>query len=182
MKKIIIFVAIIGISLFMFGVVHAEGAVVAKTVALENPLQTVDVSIIIGNIIKGGMGVVGSITLLVFVAGGFMWLTSAGNQEQIKKGSQTMLWATIGLFIIFSSYAILNLVLGGLGATGLGPAPKPQEVGVEGCYCLVEDSAGKVTEEKVLVPALSVREECEKSHSAPVAGTKVSDCGWNTSQ
>jgi len=78
----------------------------------------VDMKVLLGNIIKAGLGIIGSLTLVVFIYGGFLWLISAGNQEQVKKGMQTMLWAVIGIFIIFASYGILTLVLNAIGATG----------------------------------------------------------------
>lgn len=88
------------------------------TVDLKNPLGEgrVDIRTILGDIVAAGMGILGSITLLVFVYGGFLWLTSAGSAEKVKKGSQTMMWAVVGLFLIFGSYAILGLVLEGIGA------------------------------------------------------------------
>lgn len=87
-------------------------------VELENPLGAgrTDIRVILGDIIKYAMGILGSLTLLVFVFGGFLWLTSAGSDERVKKGSQTMLWAVIGIFIIFASYGILTMVLKAIGA------------------------------------------------------------------
>lgn len=67
-----------------------------------------------GNIVKTVMGILGSITLLVFIAGGIMWLTSGGNQDKVQMGSKTMLYAIIGIFVIFASYAILSMVIKGL--------------------------------------------------------------------
>ncbi len=62
------------------------------------------------------MGIMGSLALVVFVYGGFRWLTAAGNSESIEAGTGAMVWATIGIFIIFSSYAILQLVFNAIGA------------------------------------------------------------------
>ena len=61
------------------------------------------------------LAVLGSLTLFVFIQGGFTWLVSAGNAEKVQAGTKTMLYAIIGLFIIFASYAIINTLLGGLG-------------------------------------------------------------------
>jgi hypothetical protein len=47
----------------------------------------------------------------MFVWGGFSWLTSGGNAEKIKKGSQTMIWAAIGVMLVLSSYIILTTYL-----------------------------------------------------------------------
>jgi hypothetical protein len=66
---------------------------------------------IIGTLIRSVLLLIGSVTLLMFVWGGFLWLTSAGNEERVEKGSQTMLWAAIGVFLVFASYLILNTYL-----------------------------------------------------------------------
>lgn len=87
-------------------------------VSLVNPLgEITDVKEIIGNTISIVMGIVGSITFVVFLYGGVLWLTSAGNSEKIQKGLQAMLWAGIGIIVIFSSYAIITLILNTLQAT-----------------------------------------------------------------
>ena len=82
------------------------------TVNLENPIK-VDVenpSTIIGVVIKSFLGVVGGVALVMMVYGGFQWLTAAGNEEKIKSGTQTMLWAAIGLILVFSSYLLVSTV------------------------------------------------------------------------
>lgn len=86
-------------------------------VSLANPLSSVDIPKIIGNAVQAVMGIVGTITLGIFLYAGFLWLTSAGNSEKIQKGLQGMLWAGIGIIVIFSSYAILTLILKTLQAT-----------------------------------------------------------------
>jgi len=80
----------------------------------ENPKGEIDIRLILGGLVEKGLTVLGTLTLLVFVAGGALWLTSAGNADRVKKGSTTMLYAVIGIFVIFSSYAILNTILSGL--------------------------------------------------------------------
>lgn len=84
----------------------------------ENPQGTVDIPVILGQALTSALGIMGSAALLMFVVGGVMWLTSAGNAERVKKGTQTMVWSAIGVLIILSSYAILSLVLKGIGADG----------------------------------------------------------------
>jgi len=56
------------------------------------------------------LGIVGSLALLAFVAGGLMWMLSAGNPEWVTRGKQTILGAVIGLVIVFTSYMIIQLV------------------------------------------------------------------------
>ncbi len=89
-------------------IAHAEG------VTLVNPLGTTDIRVILGYLIQAALGVSGSIALVFFVWGGFLWLTSQGNTEKIKQGRQTLVWATIGLAVIFSAYSLTNAVLSSL--------------------------------------------------------------------
>ncbi|WKZ24864.1 MAG: pilin [Patescibacteria group bacterium] len=65
------------------------------------------------------LGLVGSLTLLMFVYGGFMLLVSAGNTERIQKGKDILLGSIVGLLIVFGSYIFINFVINDLlGAQG----------------------------------------------------------------
>lgn len=87
----------------------------AGTTNLANPLGDIDSpQKLIGKIINAVMGLIGSITLLMFIYGGFTWMTSAGSSEKVKKGKDILIWAAIGLVVIFSSYALVNLVINSL--------------------------------------------------------------------
>ncbi len=81
--------------------------------SLENPIGTgvrgtTDFSSIISIVIKTALSIVGALALLMLVWGGFQWLTSAGNPEKVKSGTQTMVWAIIGVVLVFSSYLLLS--------------------------------------------------------------------------
>lgn len=86
--------------------------VLAQTSVLKSPFGTVpnDPAYLIAAIIQAMLGVVGAVTLLIFIWGGLKMLFSGGNEERIKKGRDTLLWAAIGLAIILSSYSILQYV------------------------------------------------------------------------
>lgn len=89
----------------------------ALSVGLENPIGTTNFTQIFGNAIKIVTGIMGSLALVVFVYGGFLWLTSGGNSDKVQKGSSAMIWAVLGIVVIFASYAIISLVLKGLGVS-----------------------------------------------------------------
>jgi len=110
----------------------------ANTTELKNPLGTlVDPRDIVGNIINAALGLVGSLALLMFIYGGFLWVTSAGNDEKIKKGRDIIMWSALGLALIFASYALLNFILNAITtSTGTGSktmnstgAPSQQSTG-----------------------------------------------------
>lgn len=72
---------------------------------------------LVGTIIKNVMGVVGSIALVIFIYGGLVLMTSAGNSQNVDKGKNIMIWAAVGLAIIFSSYILVKFVFTSLGVS-----------------------------------------------------------------
>ena len=83
---------------------------------LNNPLKNIeDVPTLVGKVINAILGIVGSLALVMFVFGGFTWMLAAGNNEKIKKGKDILVWATVGLVVIFSAYALVKFVFTGLG-------------------------------------------------------------------
>jgi len=70
---------------------------------------------IAGTVIRAVLGVTGTIALVMVIYGGIMWMTSAGNEQRIKTGKDTLVWALIGLAVVFLSYTILKMVFGMFG-------------------------------------------------------------------
>lgn len=85
-----------------------------KVVELQNPLSGTDIPTLIGNVVGKAFGLIGTLAVLAFIYGGFQWLTAAGNEEKVTMGVHVMTYATIGIVVIFSSYAVLNTVITGL--------------------------------------------------------------------
>lgn len=69
-------------------------------------LSSADPRIIASRVINVVLGILGTIaTILVFYAG-FLWMTAAGDDEQIGKAKNIMTAAVIGLVVILASYSI----------------------------------------------------------------------------
>ncbi|MFZ2681690.1 MAG: hypothetical protein WAZ14_01170 [Patescibacteria group bacterium] len=101
-------------SLLALGLVCAPRLVAAQVV-LVNPLgDTSDPRIIVGNVIKAILSVVGSAALLMFVYGGVLWITSFGESKRIERGKTVITWAVLGLALIASAYVLVNAVINGL--------------------------------------------------------------------
>ncbi|MFA6428223.1 MAG: hypothetical protein WCW02_01615 [Candidatus Buchananbacteria bacterium] len=83
---------------------------------LQNPLtgntSPITIEGLATNIINGILGFVGVLAFGMFLYGGFIWLTSAGNADKVKLGMNAMVWAVLGIAAIFLAYAILSTVLG----------------------------------------------------------------------
>lgn len=85
-------------------------------VELPNPFSTrttlnPTIQQIIGGGIKVALGIVGSLALVMFFYGGYLWLISGGSSDKIKKGKETLIWATVGLAIVFGSGVLVRTVI-----------------------------------------------------------------------
>lgn len=83
---------------------------------LYNPLDPtnvgdVTITTIIGRLITSILGITGSIALLMFIYGGFLWLISAGEPDKVKKGKDVMKWAILGLVVIVGAYTIVRAIV-----------------------------------------------------------------------
>lgn len=70
------------------------------------------------NALKLIWGILGSLALVMFVWGGFLWLTARGEEQQIKQGWDTLINAVIGLVIVLGSWVIINTIVLSLTSTG----------------------------------------------------------------
>lgn len=114
MKRFIIFALLLASFALSFSPVLAQSGTVntGGSETLTNPLGDINTpQAFIGKIINSILGVVGSLALLMFVYGGLIWMTSSGNPEKVKKGRDTLVWAAIGLVIIFSAYGLTRFVI-----------------------------------------------------------------------
>jgi type IV secretion system pilin len=97
----------------------AAAAVCAMTLALPaaalaqslRPLGSVTLPEIIGRVVSMILGLLGSISLLMFIYGGIVWMTAQGNDEKIKKAKNTIVYAILGLIVAFLSYTIVSYLM-----------------------------------------------------------------------
>ncbi len=87
---------------------------------LANPLGSVtDPNVLISNIIRAVLGVVAILALVIIIYGGIEILISAGNEDRVKRGRDSLMWAFIGLLIVFGSYGIIQAVFKALGGESI---------------------------------------------------------------
>lgn len=63
------------------------------------------------------LGIVGSLSLIMFIYGGFMFLISSGSSDKVGQAKKIIVAAVIGLIIVFSSWLIIRFVTQAIGAT-----------------------------------------------------------------
>lgn len=73
------------------------------------------------------LGFLGIVVVLILIYGGYVWMTSGGDETKVEKAKLIIRNAIIGLVIILSSYAIVSMIFntfyGGSGGTGPRPCP-----------------------------------------------------------
>ncbi len=65
---------------------------------------------LIVGVIRFLLAILFALTVLMIVIGGFMFVTSAGNEDRAKSGRKTLTYAIIGLIIVLLSWMIVNVV------------------------------------------------------------------------
>lgn len=68
----------------------------------------------VGTIIKWVMGLIGIVLVALFVYGGVVYATSAGNEERIEMGKKIMLYAIIGVAIIAFAFLLTDYIIAAL--------------------------------------------------------------------
>jgi len=75
--------------------------------------------VVFQNILNMASGLIVVVLFVMFVMGGFSYLTSLGNPEKLKKAQGTLRYAVIGFIVFLASFLILNVIdilfLGGTG-------------------------------------------------------------------
>ncbi len=66
---------------------------------------------------------VGAILLSLFflIWGGFNWLMSEGDKQRVSSARQKVVWAIIGLLVVFFAFLIINAIYNFLLGSGAAP-------------------------------------------------------------
>lgn len=97
--KLVAFFVILGLPFLISPTVYAQAA--GNISNVENFIR---------NVIKIIAGLAGLIATGFFVAGGFGYITSSGNPENLEKSKRTLLYAAIGLAITIGAFVLSNII------------------------------------------------------------------------
>lgn len=70
-----------------------------------------DLKATIARIINIALGFLGILAVVFILYGGFMWMTAAGNEEQVGKARKMIVQAVVGLAVIFAAWVIANFAI-----------------------------------------------------------------------
>tara|TARA_Y100000310_G_C20524828_1_gene735485 strand:+ start:298 stop:702 length:405 start_codon:yes stop_codon:yes gene_type:complete len=100
-----------------------------------------DINNILPNLITTVLAIAGVVFLIFLIIGGIQWMTAGGDQEAITKAKSRLTNAVIGIVIVFSAWAILNLVNYFFGINNTSSSPPSKTCNYS--YCKAPDcSAG----------------------------------------
>jgi len=132
-KKNLLILIFLGLFIFNVSWVYGQGLVpdasgdpcAAGSATYCGNYELNDFMVLAINISKWILGMVGSLSLIMFIYGGFIFLISAGGSEKVGQAKKIIVAAVIGLIIVFTSYLIIKFVLGSLGLTWNGKVAVP---------------------------------------------------------
>ncbi len=86
-----------------------------KTVKQEaaglNPMDISGPSDLFANAINLMMAFIGSVAILLYIYGGFLWMSAAGNADRVGRAKTILIWTTFGAVAMAASYMIVKTVL-----------------------------------------------------------------------
>lgn len=68
----------------------------------------------IGNALRILFGVLGFVAVMYLIIAGFSLVTSQGDSQGIAKARNTIIYAGVGLGVVFTAEALITLVMGSL--------------------------------------------------------------------
>ncbi|MBU0981705.1 pilin [Patescibacteria group bacterium] len=77
-----------------------------------------DIKSLAKTILNFFLGFLGFVATVMVIYGGVLYVTSAGNEENVQKAKKILMYAVVGIVIILISFALINTILG----AGLGGA------------------------------------------------------------
>jgi len=120
--KWLFFIVFLLVSIFYFQPIFAavEPDLGLDEVGQNSGLADGDLRVMIGRIIKVSLGFLGAVALVLVLYGGYLYMTSEGQEEKISKAKKVIVSAIIGLALIFSAYAITSFVFRSLDSASNG--------------------------------------------------------------
>lgn len=134
MKKLILLLTILLITLIALQVQAANWGLDALS---QTGLPQGTPGAFIAKVVSYIMGFIGVVLIVVIIYGGFLYMTSRGNEKQLETAKNVLTYAIVGIVIVFASYIIARFVISALTA---GSTQSPSQQSTEektpiNCLC-----------------------------------------------
>ncbi len=119
-KKISLAIITLSLIFSCHGLVLAQGTMLPQVyfpqetskegskIELVNRLTKAPWQLLVADAIKLLLGITGALTMIAFTVGGVMMVTNHGNEDQVTKAKQILIWSVVALVIIAASFAIVT--------------------------------------------------------------------------
>lgn len=64
----------------------------------------------LGLVINAALSILGVIFIFIIILAGYKWMTAQGAEDEVKKATDSITRATIGLIVVLSSYAVWTFI------------------------------------------------------------------------
>jgi len=82
------------------------------------PAKIGDLETVFRSVLKVSISVVGILSLIMLVVGGFSYIGAGGDKQAVEKAKNTLTFAIAGLILAVSSWMIINILNEFLGLRG----------------------------------------------------------------
>ncbi|MEK7516419.1 MAG: hypothetical protein AAB562_02380 [Patescibacteria group bacterium] len=114
----------VGLGVFLFAFFAKEASAQLGNFGLEYVtsigLPTEDIRVIVARIIRNLLGLLGLVAVVIILYGGFVWMTSGGEESKITQAKDIIKNGVIGLAIMLLATAITQFIITQLIAASLG--------------------------------------------------------------
>ena len=106
MKKSLLFIIICGIVLIVSSLIVQA----AETITIPDPLQGREIIDIIDSVMSL-LAMIGSgVAVIMIIWAGILYMTAGGGEEKIRTAKKTIMWAIIGVAILWSANFIIDAI------------------------------------------------------------------------
>ncbi|MBP6929864.1 MAG: hypothetical protein KBB77_02915 [Candidatus Moranbacteria bacterium] len=85
-----------------------DGVTNANTTAGYSGLANTSISTLMTNLMNWLLGIVGFLAVIGFVISGILYLTAAGDDDQITKAKSAMMYSIIGVIVALLGFVVLT--------------------------------------------------------------------------
>ncbi len=119
-QTILSMITVLFVGMFLLRSVHVYGAEGTLTGGVKDATKAAygkevtrdtQISTIVGSLINGALGLLGTVFLLFLFIAGYHWMTAAGNEEEITEAKARIWQAIMGLIIVMAALLITQFVL-----------------------------------------------------------------------
>jgi hypothetical protein len=83
------------------------------------PVQLTGLESIFSRIVSVAIGLGGLVFFILFIVGGFSYITAGGDERKVESAKKTLTYAIAGLVFMALAYLILKLISSFTGVTGI---------------------------------------------------------------